>query len=298
MLATKDLYMKACMQSKELHAITDEERTRLQAHLREMYLEIEKVCGRHELKMCTGYGTVLGAVRHQGFIPWDDDMDLLMPREDYDKLINEYANELPSNYRIYAPLCKFQRGSRFAKVIDINTRFLGPGEEDKNENGVFIDIFPLEYAPKSKWLLNWRNNYTRFLLLVASSVLQYESKNETYKRLMCSSPAGTRVYKFRNFIGMLFSFKSGKGWNDRIATYTHYKKDTGIVNVPTDGGLIKSLISYPLDSYFPAKKVQFDDISVYVPKETEDYLIHNYGDWHWIPPVEERWQHFIKEIRL
>lgn len=61
MLYTKDLYMKACKESSELHALTDMERCRLQAHLRMMYKEIEKVCDRHGLKMCTGYGTVLGA---------------------------------------------------------------------------------------------------------------------------------------------------------------------------------------------------------------------------------------------
>ena len=69
MLSTKDLYMKACMQSKELHAMTDKERSHLQEHLRNMYLEIEKVCDRHNLRMCTGYGTVLGAIRHKAFIP-------------------------------------------------------------------------------------------------------------------------------------------------------------------------------------------------------------------------------------
>lgn len=114
MLSTKDLYMKACMQSKELHAMTDEERSRLQEHLRKMYLEIEKVCDRHNLRMCTGYGTVLGAIRHKGFIPWDDDMDLLMPREDYDKLINLYADELPENLKIYAPNSKNGPITRFA----------------------------------------------------------------------------------------------------------------------------------------------------------------------------------------
>ena len=62
MLSTKDLYMKACLQSHELHAMTDDERAQLQSHLRGMYVEIEKVCDKHNLRMCVAYGTALGAI--------------------------------------------------------------------------------------------------------------------------------------------------------------------------------------------------------------------------------------------
>lgn len=298
MLSTKDLYMKACMQSRELHAMTDEERTRLQAHLRMMYLEIEKVCDRHNLRMCTGYGTVLGAIRHQGFIPWDDDMDLLMPREDYDKLINEYAEELPKHFKIYAPNSKNEPISRFAKVVDTNTRFLGPGAKDEEYHGIFIDIFPLEYAPKNKVLLWLRNQYTRFLLLVAESVIGYEHNSQFYKNLMCSTPAGMRTYNIRKMIGCLFCFRKGKSWYNRIANFEYYQKVTNQYNIPSDGGLKKSLVPMPEEMLFPAKKVMFDDVEVLVPNDAVKYLEQNYGDWNWIPPVDQRWQHFIKDIRF
>lgn len=298
MLATKDLYMKACMQSKELHAMTDEERTRLQAHLRMMYKEIEKVCDRHGLKMCAGYGTVLGALRHQGFIPWDDDMDLLMPREDYDKLIYEYADELPANLRIYAPNSEHGPVYRFAKIVDINTRFVSPGASDDDSHGVFIDIFPLEYVPKKRLVLKWRNFYTRILLLISACVTQRKGKNQFYKRLMCTNLHGTLTYNIREFIGFLFGWRESSIWYNRIADYTFYKRNTGWVNIPTDGGLKKSLQPLQLNSYFPAKRVKFDNIEILVPKDAEDYLVHNYGDWTWIPPVEKRWQHFIEKLEL
>ena len=298
MLATKDLYMKACMQSKELHAMTDEERTRLQAHLRMMYKEIEKVCNRHGLNVCAGYGTVLGALRHQGFIPWDDDMDLLMPREDYDKLINEYADELPANLRIYAPNSKNGPIYRFAKVVDVNTKFISPGASDDESHGVFIDIFPLEYVPKKRFVLAWRNFYTRILLLIAACVAQKEENNQFYGRLMCSNLRGTLTYNIREFIGFLFAWRDTSKWYNRIANYTFYKRNTDRVNIPTDGGLKKSLEPLLLNSYFPARKVKFDDIDILVPKDAEDYLVHNYGDWSWIPPVEKRWQHFIEKLEL
>ena len=98
---TRALYWEACRNSKDLHAMTDDERRNLQAHLRHIYLDIEKVCKKHNLQMMVAYGTVLGALRHKGFIPWDDDIDLFMPRKDYDLLVNKYAEELPAKYKIF-----------------------------------------------------------------------------------------------------------------------------------------------------------------------------------------------------
>ena len=299
MFSIKDLYMKACMQSSKLHAMTDAEKRSLQEHLRKMYLEIEKVCDRHQLRMCTGYGTVLGAIRHHGFIPWDDDMDVLMPREDYDKLIDFYADELPSNLKIFAPNSKQKAIYRFAKVVDTNTRLISPGSDSNDEtHGVFIDIFPLEFTPKNKYTLKWRNLYTRFLLLVSSCAVQYAEKNTFYRELMCSSNSGKRTYRIRKLIGLLGAFRSIQSWYNRVDDYCNYKHNTGIVNVPSDGGLVKSLVPHKMESYFPARKMKFDDIEVYVPNDAIGYLKNNYGDWKKIPSADQRWQHFVEEFRL
>lgn len=149
MLSTRNLYMQACYKSKDLYQMTDEERLKLQAHLRQMYLEIEKVCDRHGLRMMVAYGSALGALRHQGFIPWDDDLDLLMPREDYDRLINNYADELPQQYKVFAPNSKNGPICRFTKVVDTTTRFLGPGAKDSEKREYLLisllwKILPLQ----------------------------------------------------------------------------------------------------------------------------------------------------------
>ena len=291
--------MRACLHSKELHAMTVEERTKLQAHLRMMYLEIEKVCDRHNLNMCTGYGTVLGALRHRGFIPWDDDLDLLMPRDDYDKLINKYADELPAYLRIYAPNSKYGPITRFAKVVDTRTRFLNPGVPDDESQGIFIDIFPVENTTKNIICIKLRRLWAMFLMVVASSVRQYKTKDEFYKNLMYSTPVGKRTYIIRNLIGMTFNFRSYESWNNKLDKFNQQNKNTGYTAVPSgESGKWRYFMPIDKSLYFPAKKMKFDDIEIYVPNQAERHCQIEYGDWHWIPPVEERWQHFIKEIRF
>ncbi len=299
MLSTKNIYMKACKQSKELHVMTDYERSRLQAHLRMMYLEIEQVCDRHNLRMCTGYGSVLGAIRHQGFIPWDDDMDLLMPREDYDKLINEYADELPSYFKIYSPNSKNGPITRFAKVVDTRTRFLDPGALDEESHGIFIDIFPVENTINNTMIIRLRRIWAMFLMVVASSVRQYNIKDGFYKNLMYSTRAGKRTYVIRNLIGLIFSYRTYESWINKLDKFNQQNKYTGFTAVPSgESGKWRYFMPIEESLYFPAKKMKFDDIEVYVPNKAERHCEIEYGDWHWIPPVEERWHHFIKEIKF
>lgn len=300
MLRTKDLYMQACLNSKDLHQMTEEERLKLQAHLRMMYFEIEKVCDRHNLRMCTGYGTVLGALRHQGFIPWDDDMDLLMPREDYEKFIRLYSNELPQGFRVYSPNSEYGPIERFAKVVDTSTKFITPENIADGNNGIFIDIFPIEGCKKGKIAKGIYYYISCILMLVASSVHECErtKRNDMYKRLLCSSPKGGKVYRIRHAIGKLLSFKSAEYWLNLVESFTRNPNMQAGCCVPVGGADRKYFTPIAEEVFFPAKRLKFDDIEVYVPNQPEYHCEMEYGDWHQIPPQESRWQHFIVKIEF
>ena len=227
-------------------------------------------------------------------------MDLLMPREDYDKLINEYADELPVNFKIYAPNSKNGPITRFAKVVDTKTRFLGPGASDTDSHGIFIDIFPLEGTSSNKCKIEIKHKVSCLLMLVASSVMEYENSkdDQLYAKLMCSTPEGRRVYKIRHGIGFLLSFINSEKWFNLIDAYTKCKVVKAGYSVPIGGADKKYFLPIDQNIYFPAKKMKFDDIEVYVPNNPELHCELEYGDWTWIPPVEKRWQHFLKEIRF
>lgn len=289
--------MRMCHQSKEIHVLTEDERTKLQAHLRKMYQEVEAVCNRHGLIVMLADGSVLGAIRHGGFIPWDDDIDLNMPRRDYEEFINTYSSELPGHYRVYAPNSINGPIANFAKVVDMNTEIILPGEENSTmSHGISIDIFPLEGIDPHRKLYNIFMKYCSMALIyIIGSVTQYSNHSRLYRRLMSGSFAARFNYWFREFIGFLFSFLSRVKWQNIFDSFVRNTEDTGYVHRPSD---IYKWEPIPMDVYLPVKRTKFDDITAYIPNNPEFLLEYDYGDWHYIPQTEEIWNHFLLSIKF
>ena len=299
MLSIRKAYTKACSQSDDVHSMTDDERQKLQAHLRKMYKDVEAVCDRHGLRFVAAFGSVLGALRHQGFIPWDDDMDILMPRADFNELVNKYADELPPQYRIYAPNTKNgPLTTCFGKVVDTSTRIISLGSSDDPKLGIFLDIFILENCPTNRLVRKIRQVKQNFFLLAATCTIGVECDTERNRKLMTSTPELESLYKKRRFIGKLFSFRSAKAWANSFDKAAQYKKETGYLCYPCGGPKERHHAPYPVEKFFPAKKMKFDDIEVYVPADPEWHCTISYGDWTRIPPVDQRDEHFIEEIRF
>lgn len=110
--------------------------------------EIDAICRQHGLTYFLGYGSVLGAVRHGGFIPWDDDMDVIMPRDDYEQLIAHFDKWRTSkNYAL--TFCRNDTSVyQFVKIIDTRTSVKERYVSASYKTGVWVDIFPLDGIPK------------------------------------------------------------------------------------------------------------------------------------------------------
>lgn len=114
---------------------------------------IHQVCTEHGLRYSLAYGTLLGAVRHKGFIPWDDDIDLMMPREDYEKLLVIWNQSAPKGYILQNTRTDPDFTQNFTKIRKDHTTFLqGESEREKHyHKGIFVDIFPAIGSPPASW---------------------------------------------------------------------------------------------------------------------------------------------------
>lgn len=131
----------------------------------DILLDIHKFCEENGLSYFLAYGTLIGALRHKGFIPWDDDIDIQMPRADYNKLIETYKSD---RYTLIKP-GSARAVHSFVKIIDERTVKIEPEYDYKNGNlGIDIDIFPIDGAPQDdaqydKWFNKLRRIYRNYV---------------------------------------------------------------------------------------------------------------------------------------
>lgn len=134
------------------YKISDTETYELQRKSLEMLLFFKDFCEKHSLKFFFCGGCLIGAVREGGFIPWDDDVDVFMPREDYEKLIEIFNNESGSE-RYYLQVSTKEKLTKnlFATICDSNTTFIKSYQADLDINhGIVLDILPIDGCPSSK----------------------------------------------------------------------------------------------------------------------------------------------------
>ena len=114
---------------------------------------VQEICETHGLRYSLAYGTLLGAVRHKGFIPWDDDIDIMMPREDYDRLLAIWNDVAPAGYILMNGNTVVDLSDNFSKIVKDKTIFLQrEGDRCKDlHKGIFVDIFPADRRAPGKF---------------------------------------------------------------------------------------------------------------------------------------------------
>ena len=294
MLNSKQAFQNANMEG--LYKLLTEEQLRaLQLTLLEMYLDIAKVCKTHNIVPFLIGGSALGAIRHNGFIPWDDDLDVGMTREDYECFKQVFEAELSDRYILNAPNYSVNPRSRFPVVLKKGTVYKSFDSFSSELQKVYLDIFIIENVPDSKLLFWAKGIYCNFLEFVSGKVAFYENINEVSSEIYMR--VGKAFYYSSMLIGRLFSWKKAAKWFEAIDRHAQYSKPSKHVAIATGRKHYFGEV-FRREQFLPPIYVTFEDHRVPVFPDYDHYLKNLYHDYMVLPPEEKREHHGIREMKL
>lgn len=245
-----------------------------QKKLVEMFKWLTEFLEKHNLRYYMVAGTLLGAIRHGGIIPWDDDIDIAMPRADYEKLIKLLEKPI-DNYVIES--CKGDAKDfvyAFAKFYDMNTTMTEYLRKSVTR-GVYIDIFPLDGVGNTlEEGAKYYKKIDRNNMLLAMKVCAYRKERKWWKN-------------FAVFLGGFLPINTKKQTQkiDRLCCRRDYDDYKYVVN---------SMSTYRFRDimdksiYGAPTPYTFEGFTVYGPEKAEEYLTKIYGDWRKLPPEDKR----------
>ncbi len=235
---------------------------------------IDSFCKEHGINYCINYGTLIGAIRHKGFIPWDDDIDLSMTRENYEKFIQLFS-EKQSRYKLLSLETDDQYFNNFIKIVDPTTKIIDTRNTKTYDSGVFIDIFPMDTFNDSK-------------------VVDICYKLESFKLLSFSKHKNI-VYgdsKLKDLIRTLFWLLlrpvSPRFFANQIEKQIQrYRVENGkyIAFIPSKA---KEKEIFPRDMFDELIETPFEHLVLPAPKHFDAVLKQFYDDYMTVPPKEKQ----------
>ena len=248
------------------------------------------MCEENGIKYSMAYGTMLGAIRHKGYIPWDDDIDVVMLREDYNKIcrIIKDDEEYSIRNRDTDKYCSLTFG-KFTKNT-VLTEFQNDGIPEKY--GIYIDIFPLDYVPNNKFVKKFRKTVSDIGERVASLVNDFKYPSKTILAVMKENNTLKKRYNLRRFLGFFASILPLRFWTYLSIKADYYKKPTDMLWVGSGHA------SIPKSDFENLVLYDYEDRKFYGFADYDKYLTEAYGDYMQLPPEEDRTSHMYVELKL
>lgn len=248
--------------------------------------EIKRICEENDIKYFITAGTLLGAVRHKGFIPWDDDMDFGMLREDYDKFLKICETKLDKEHFFVQNMDTEPGLGKFYTRVLLNGTYLDY-DYIKNVNikkSLFVDIFPYDSIPESKFLRKKQSMITSFAMRIMKKKQKYG--------IICYTLGGKIELLFEKF----FSKKTiRKIYEKEMQRYNKKFPDSSCICSSNAGeGYSKETLKREwVTNNIP---FVFEDTTFPGSAKYDEYLKYYYGDYMKLPPEEKRYTHEFSEI--
>ena len=269
---------------------------KVQLTLLDIAKELKRVCEVLGINYFLDSGTLLGAVRHQGFIPWDDDLDVGMLRKDYNLFLEKAPNILDNKYFLQSWYSDKDYGLAFAKIRMKDTKYIEEASQySKAENGFYIDIFPYDTFPDAKHDQKWQGKQYAFLrrcILVKCG----------YTPWVMNALGAKKILKKMGYLPIQFY----ASLYDRNTLIKRYEEACTRFNGQNTGFLYEQAGSSNYGKWVVSEnclkeflELKFEDDMFSCPKDYDSYLRSVYGDYMILPPEDKRInRHHILEIRF
>lgn len=273
----------------------NEKLRRLQERELVLVKEFLRICQENDLTYYAAFGTLIGAVRHKGFIPWDDDIDIWMPRPDYEKFLRIAPDLLPAQYRVETYATCENDEVYTARIVDTTTKVRVHTAIEPVEECMWMDIWALDGVPSGKLayqIHKFRFLFRRMMVQISAYkqvIHQYRKGRPWYERAIMA------VCEHIDF-GKIINTKKAKGRAEKLMQKYGYEDSELVLTYWASqkfGGVVRR------EWYREYLEVPFEDITLRIPADYDKILTKVYGEYMKVPP-EEEWdlQHKMEIVEI
>ena len=265
---------------------SDEVLQRLHAAELEILDALAALCKEEDLNWFLIGGTVLGARRHEGFIPWDDDIDTGMLRDDYDRFLQVAPSKLPPEFELISPMTTPGYAPMFAKIVKKGTRFCSQEAVDAGiDMGIFVDIFPRDRVAADPVLR--KRQYRAARTMTRASYL-YHSEHISRVPKGLYGQIARKTFPFAHAV--LHKLVDEETIRNAYLKGTYLSPDAHATECASFTS--PSMPPLPLKMFAEPELLPFEGRMLPAPSPSEEYLVTAYGPkWNQLPPVEKRKSH-------